>query len=196
MESVMKTPDKRDDIMQATLELIAEHGFHGTSMAMIGERADVGAGTIYRYFKSKENLINAVNQELTEKIIASLLQAGTATGEPLRERFLHLATGLSKYLIDHPIHFRFLEQYYNSPYGVNFRRERLLSKSNNDNIFRDFFEEGVKQKILKDLPLHLLFALAFGPIFAMMRDHILGFIVLNDTLLKKTVEACWDGVKR
>ncbi|NLN61025.1 MAG: TetR/AcrR family transcriptional regulator [Deltaproteobacteria bacterium] len=192
----MKTPDKRDDIMQATLELIAEHGFHGTSMAMIGERADVGAGTIYRYFKSKENLINAVNQELTEKIVASLLQAGTAKGKPLRERFLYLATGFCKYLIDHPIHFCFLEQYYNSPYGVSFRRERLFGKSKDHDIFLGLFEEGIKQKTLKDLPLPLLFALAFGPIIAMMRDHILGFIVLNDTLLKKTVEACWDGVKR
>lgn len=30
----------------------------------------------------------------------------------------------------------------------------------------------------------------------MMRDHVFGFIVLNDTLMKKTLEACWDGVKR
>jgi len=28
------------------------------------------------------------------------------------------------------------------------------------------------------------------------RDHILGFITLDNTLIARTVEACWDAVKR
>ncbi len=191
----MKTPDKRHDIMKAALELIAERGFHGAPMAMIAEKAGVSAGTIYRYFENKEALINDLNRELEGNIMKSL-QTGYLREKPLRERFLHLASALCKYLLDHPVHFRFIEQYYNSPYGVNLRRERLLGKPNGDDIFRSLFEEGIKQQILKDLPLPLLFALAFGPILAMMRDHVFGFIVLNDTLMKKTLEACWDGVKR
>lgn len=191
----MKTPDKRHDIMKAALELIAERGFYGAPMAMIAEKAGVSAGTIYRYFENKEALINDLNRELEGNIMKSL-QTGYLREKPLRERFLHLASALCKYLLDHPVHFRFIEQYYNSPYGVNLRRERLLGKSNGDDIFRSLFEEGIKQQILKDLPLPLLFALAFGPILAMMRDHVFGFIVLNDTLMKKTLEACWDGVKR
>ncbi|MGQ9745730.1 MAG: hypothetical protein ACUVQV_07070 [Dissulfurimicrobium sp.] len=42
----------------------------------------------------------------------------------------------------------------------------------------------------------VLFALAFGPLFAVVRDHILGFIEMNDALIMQTVQACWDGVKR
>ncbi len=191
----MNTPDKRNDIMKAALELISEHGFHGAPMAMIAKKAGVGAGTIYRYFENKDALINELNRELEEKIMASL-QTGYHREKPLRERFLHLATALCNYLVSHPTHFRFIEQYYNSPFGVNLRRERLLGKSDGFDIFTNLFEEGIEQQVLKEFPLPLYFALAFGPILAMMRDHILGFIVLNDTLIKKTVEACWDGVKK
>ncbi|HQM90514.1 MAG TPA: helix-turn-helix domain-containing protein, partial [Syntrophales bacterium] len=53
----MKNSDKRDEILRAALELIAEHGFHGAPMAMVAERAGVGAGTIYRYFEGKDALI-------------------------------------------------------------------------------------------------------------------------------------------
>ena len=53
----MAKTDKREDILRAALELIAEHGFHGAPMAMIAERAGVGAGTIYRYFENKDVLI-------------------------------------------------------------------------------------------------------------------------------------------
>ncbi len=49
----MAKPDKRDEIVQAALELIAEHGFHGAPMAMIAERAGVGAGTIYLLFREQ-----------------------------------------------------------------------------------------------------------------------------------------------
>jgi TetR/AcrR family transcriptional regulator, repressor of fatR-cypB operon len=38
--------------------------------------------------------------------------------------------------------------------------------------------------------------LAFGPILGVARDHILGFIVLDDDTISRTVEACWDGVRR
>ena len=53
----MSSNDKREEIVRAALELIAENGFHGAPMAMIAERARVGAGTIYRYFENKDLLI-------------------------------------------------------------------------------------------------------------------------------------------
>ena len=51
-------------------------------------------------------------------------------------------------------------------------------------------------RVIKDLPLVILFALAFGPLIAVARDHILGFVILDETLIGQTIEACWDGVKR
>ena len=49
--------DKYKAILDSTLFLVSTYGFHGTSMAMIAEDAGIGAGTIYRYFKSKDDLI-------------------------------------------------------------------------------------------------------------------------------------------
>ena len=55
---------KRTAILEATLELISEQGFHGTAMSMIADKAGVGAGTIYRYFDSKEDLITQLYLEI------------------------------------------------------------------------------------------------------------------------------------
>ena len=49
---------------------------------------------------------------------------------------------------------------------------------------------------MKNLPLAILFALAFGPLLAVARDHILGFITLDEGLIGRITEACWDGVRR
>jgi len=193
--NIMKKPDKRSDIIQAALDLIVEHGFHGASMSMVAEKAQVGAGTIYHYFESKEALINELYQELEKKVMV-VLQEDYPVSKPIRERFIHIGTTLLKYFISHPLYFRYIEQYHYSPYGVSLRRDRILGKDGDRNIFKDFFEEGIAQQVIKDLPLSMLLALAFGPLVALARDHTLGFIILDDNLIMQIVEACWDGLKR
>jgi AcrR family transcriptional regulator len=191
----MKTSDKRRDIMQTALKLIAEQGFHRAPMAEIAEKAGVATGTIYRYFESKDVLITELHRELEDKIMA-FLQEGYPSGRPLRERFLYLIRGILRYFITNPLHFRYMEQYFNSPYGISMHRDRLLGKSGNHDILMDVFEQGIEQQVLKELPKAVLFSLAFGPMIILMRDHILGFIVLDEALIKQITEACWDAIKR
>jgi AcrR family transcriptional regulator len=192
----MSKPDKRDEIVRAALELIAEQGFHGAPMAMIAERADVGAGTIYRYFENKDVLISELYGGIEEKM-HRFIQDGYSEQAPFRARFLHLNTGLLRYFIEYPLDFRYLEQFHNSPFGVAVRRDKILgNREGGCNTFKELFEQGTAQQVLKDLPLVILFDLAFGPLIAVARDHILGFITLDEALVNRTVEACWDAVKR
>jgi len=192
---IMSKTDKRDEIVRAALELIAEHGFHGAPMALVAERAGVGAGTIYRYFENKEVLITELYRELEEKMYPFILE-GYADDAPFRARFLHLGTALLRYFIQFPLHFRYLEQFHNSPYGVACRRDKLMGKAGRCDIYRELFEQGLKQQVIKDFPLVILFDLAFGPLLAVARDHILGFVQLDETMIERTSEACWDAVKR
>lgn len=192
----MEKPDKRDEIVRAALELIAENGFHGAPMAMIAERANVGAGTIYRYFENKDVLIKELYRDI-EKTIKTALQEGYSVEKPFRERFLHLGTELLHHFIKNPLVFRYLEQFHNSPYGVVLRRDKILGNSASGcDVFRELFEQGITQQILKNLPLVILFDLFFGPVLSVARDHILGFVVLDEALIHQTIEACWDAVKR
>ena len=191
----MAKPDKRDEIVRAALELIAENGFHGAPMAMIAEHANVGAGTIYRYFENKDVLIAELYQGLEARLYPVILEK-YAPDKPLRERFLHLGTALLRYFIENPLDFRYLEQFHNSPYGVEHRRDKILGEKEGCDIYRDLFEDGISQQVIKDFPLVILFALSFGPLLAVARDHILGFVELDEALITWTIEACWDGIRR
>jgi len=191
----MEKPDKREDIVRAALALIAAHGFHGAPLAMIADRAGVGTGTIYRYFENKDVLIADIYKDIEDRLSA-LIMEGYAPEKPGRERFFHLGTALLRYFIDNPLDFRYLEQFHNSPYGVGFRRDYMLGQKRNCNVYRELLEEGADGMVIKNLPLVILFALAFGPLLTVARDHILGFIPLDDSLIARTVEACWDGIRR
>jgi len=191
----MQKSDKQNEIVQAALVLITEKGFHGAHMAMIAEKSKVAVGTIYRYFENKDVLINDLYNELEGMIMVALREDYSAD-KPFRQRFLYLGTTLLRHFITYPLHFRYIEQYHNSPYGASLRRDCLLSNADDHDIFTELFEEGITQQVLKDFPLAMLFSLSFGPLLALARDHILGFIVLDDILITQTVEACWDGIKR
>jgi len=51
--------DKYQRILSAAIEVIAEKGFHNSRVSDIAERADVADGTVYLYFKSKEQILMA-----------------------------------------------------------------------------------------------------------------------------------------
>jgi AcrR family transcriptional regulator len=190
----MSKTDKRDEIVRAALELIAEHGFHGAPMAMVAGRAGVGAGTIYRYFENKDVLIREIYASL-ELQAWSVIKAEYPEGEPIRERFLHICRKLIKYFLASQLEFRFVEQFHNSPFGVACRRDKFFGKKNKD-LITELFEEGQQQQIIKDLPLPILSALTFGPLVDACRDHILQFFDLDEQLIDQISEACWDAVKQ
>jgi len=191
----MAITEKRQEILKAALELITAHGFHGAPIAAIAQRAGVGAGTIYRYFATKDILITELFEELHDQLCLHLLD-GYDAQQPIRARFLHLNAALLRYFITHPQEFRYLEQYFNSPYGVEFRRDKILKNGGERLPYRVLFEEGISQQVVRDLPLVILFALTFGPLLAVARDHILGFVALDERLLVLTVAACWESIKQ
>ena len=163
-------------------------------MALVAERAGVGAGTIYRYFKDKDAVIAACYQELERRFYAVVME-GYPEGRPVRERFLHVATAVIRHFLKAPQDLRFLQQFHDSPYGAEVRRERLFGHGDKD-LLRKLFEEGRAQQIVKDLPLPVLLALSIGPLAHVCRDHAQGFLELDDRLIEETVHACWDALKR
>jgi AcrR family transcriptional regulator len=62
-EAAQPRRDRREDILQASLHLFAERGFHGTSMRDIARAADITEGLIYHYFASKRDLFRAIIEE-------------------------------------------------------------------------------------------------------------------------------------
>jgi len=190
----MEKIDKRCAIMRATLDLVAEQGFHGAPMSLVAEHAGVAAGTIYRYFESKDVLINEVYHYLEERFYAALMES-YPNNDQVRDRFLHIGKVLVRHCISEPMEFRFMEQFHNSPYGVAHRREKIFGTNNRD-VITELFREALDKGIVKDLPLPVLFGLAFGPLLDICRDHILHFIELDDELITRCVEACWDALRR
>jgi AcrR family transcriptional regulator len=111
--------DKREAILAAALSLFVERGFHGTAVPEIAERAGVGAGTIYRYFESKEALVNALYRAEKTRFAHNVVErvnAGGAGREPARELFKRLWLHMAEHAVDHAESFVFLELHHHAAY--------------------------------------------------------------------------------
>ncbi len=190
--------DKRIAILEATLELIAEQGFHNTPTSQIAEKACVGVGSIYRYFKDKDELIHELFEYVIEKENGEVLKAYNAKA-PLRERYIYLCSHMIGFAVQHPKESNFLEQYMHSPYGLSRRREDVFKQDRHKMKkppLAILFDTAIAQQVIKDLPPFILGALTFGPIFELIRDINAGLAEYDAELTNRAVEACWDAIKR
>src|SRR5919199_2262443 len=73
-----RTNDKRARILDAAVKVFAERGFHSATVAEIARAAGVADGTIYLYFKSKDDLLLELFDEKMTQLIG---EAKTAMAE-------------------------------------------------------------------------------------------------------------------
>jgi len=83
-----RAEDRPREICAAALEAFAEKGFAATKLDEIAKRAGVSKGTLYLYFKDKEQLFRAVVRDAVvpnvERLRGDLIQTGLPFGDLVR----------------------------------------------------------------------------------------------------------------
>ncbi|MCD6280355.1 MAG: helix-turn-helix transcriptional regulator, partial [Deltaproteobacteria bacterium] len=73
---------RKNQILGAARELLADNGIAGTSMNQIAERAELSVGTVYIYFKNKEDLYASLQEEGLDLLYDSITKAVEKGGTP------------------------------------------------------------------------------------------------------------------
>jgi AcrR family transcriptional regulator len=66
---------QRQDMLAAALQLFSEKGYHNVSMHEIAQNSEFAIGTLYKFFKNKEDLYKALILEQVEKFEEALTKA-------------------------------------------------------------------------------------------------------------------------
>ncbi len=76
----VKEGNKEKDILEAAIEVFAKHGYHMAKISKIAEVANVATGSVYVYFKNKEDILLKVFADLWSKLHKEfkLLEANTS----------------------------------------------------------------------------------------------------------------------
>jgi TetR/AcrR family fatty acid metabolism transcriptional regulator len=77
--------DKRDALLRAAIETFAARGFFNAQVADVARTAGVAAGTVYLYFRGKDDLLISIFEKTMKEAIASGRQTIGALDDPLAQ---------------------------------------------------------------------------------------------------------------
>ena len=202
-------PARGARIIEASLVLFADRGFDATTIPEIAAAAGVGAGTIYRYFETKEVLGNAVWQTAKRALAAAvapvfLAVAPADAGDPwsglpsearrvlaCRARFLALWQAGGGFARDWPAAFRFLE-FHHEPRFLD-RASLRLSEQVTAPIL-GFIADGQAQGVLAPLAPQVLTALVWGALSGLVRETVMAGRPLSGELLSASGATLWRAL--
>ena len=185
-----RVDDKRRRILDAALRVFASRGYHGTAVPEVAAAARVGTGTLYRYFATKEALVNEVYRDAKAKLRAALLD-GLDFGAGDGAWFLDAWQRLLRFARAEPAAFQFLEMQDHAPYLDAQSRAVELS------VLGPLWLAG---KRLRDrrrapaLPIDVLIALVWGAFVGLIKAERLGYLRLDDATLTRAGEVCWQVI--
>jgi len=161
-------PERRDSILKAAQRLFAEKGYHGVSIDDIARQVDVSPAILYRHFKSKRLLYDAVLQTLSsqrESYVQTIINSGTS--------FEDVLTGMTQV---------YIKSFSDNPDLLRIEFQSLLDKNpatsdffnNRWKSFTDYIEFSLNERLSYDTPNREVTILTAALMFqGMLREVLL-----------------------
>ncbi len=154
---------QRQEMLEVALSLFSEKGYHNVSMHEIADKAEFAIGTLYKFFKNKEDFYQALVLEQSDKFHDALLGAIEGPGDEIERLRNYVRAKGELFCANLP----FIRLYIAESRGASYN----LKASMNDEVrkrYDDFlgnlaavFESGIKKRRFRKTasPYHLSVAL-------------------------------------
>jgi AcrR family transcriptional regulator len=183
--------EKRIKIINAALKLFVSHGAHAVTIAQIAAEAQVGIGTLYKHFSSKEDIIQQIWIWQKEEESTFIFKNFTAKGT-IHDQFNFLWERVIRYFVSHPLEYQFSYQFAASPVLTkeihNVAMKDFL-------IFDDLFQKGLEEKMFKPLTARQLRLFTFSTINGWILWAIDEKMEFSDDTISLFLDMAWDSIK-
>jgi TetR/AcrR family fatty acid metabolism transcriptional regulator len=169
----MRDPDKPQQIIEAAVRVFARKGYFNSRVSDIAREAGIAAGTIYLYFKTKEDILTTLFRDKMAEFVAKLWKAMADQPDPVSKlrRLVYL-------------HFDLLER---NPelaevVQIELRQGQKFFRGASSQEIASYFaligsvlEEGVAAgRFRADLPIKVATKMLFGAMDQMATSWVLG----------------------
>ncbi|MEP7121987.1 MAG: TetR/AcrR family transcriptional regulator [Byssovorax sp.] len=149
-----RSDDKRAAILAAAMKMFAERGLGASPTSAISKAAGVAEGTLFTYFKTKDDLVNALYREIKLDVAAAIMSSLPRTKD-VRSRLHHLWDGYVSWGAANPDQRKVLAQLQVSDtITAESRASGYAPFAEIEAMARD----AVAEQILRDYPVQLIAA--------------------------------------
>ncbi|WP_300021264.1 TetR/AcrR family transcriptional regulator [uncultured Maribacter sp.] len=191
MAALQKSIDKRNALINATIELVNNDGFHATPMSKIAKMACVSPATIYLYFENKQDLVNKTYLEVKSSYTAYAF-ATYDEAMSVKEGFEVIWKRIAEFKLKEDAYAMFLAQCDNTPMIDEESRQEGIRHLQ---PLLDVWKRGIKEGVIKPMSDYMLYAYAINPLSFLTIAQNRGALVLDDKQLELAFEAAWSSIK-
>ncbi|MGL4632335.1 MAG: TetR/AcrR family transcriptional regulator [Leadbetterella sp.] len=181
---------KRKIILDTSLKMFVENGFHGTATAKIAKEANIANGTLFQYFKTKEELIVAVFTETKSALLNEI--DNTPLVDDIEEMLKMQFTSSVNWAMENTLKFQYIQQFYSSPY-IGLIAQNEMQKYIEPHL--RLIEKGIKNNKIKDLDIDLVYQ-----IFSSQTFGVIQYLKSNKKNKKNVIEITfqllWNMIKK
>lgn len=171
-------------ILGTALKLFVDNGFHGTATSKIALESGVANGTLFNYFKTKDELIvtlyNSILEEMDDFIIERMESFSIS-----KESFQSLFFTTLFWSLDNQIQYQYIQQFNHSPFFQQVTPTLIKQKEHPLFIL---IQNGIDIVLLKPMPAHFIFSLCTAHIYG-----VCNYLVINKLDKKEQLELIQDS---
>ncbi len=184
--------EKEEAILETALALFVGRGFFGTPTALISKEAGVATGTLFFYFKTKEELIDELYRRVKAEAARAMCR-GLEREKTAKAKIRRLGLNAIAWGIKNPEKVKFMEQFAHSPFVSTNAQEEGMSHF----IFlKDLVQEGIREGAIRDTDPDLLFCMMASALSGLIaRASAAEDAAERETIVSEGLDYVWNGMK-
>lgn len=178
----------RRKIIHSALRLFSEKGFFETRIPEISAHAKVGVGSLYRYFRNKEDIFNETFRYCIQDFERHFEQ-DVSQSASLQERFFRFWKGLESFSQNEFDELTLIEQNLSS----SFLDEDSMQEADKlkNKIYEYFFHANDKEELRYVFPFLIL-----GSFSGILRFYLVRDKSVDESVLEQSAQILWNGFSR
>ena len=202
MPKIVDKESKKNEIMQAAMQVFARKGVVKTKMIDIAEEAAIGKGTIYEYYRSKDDIFADVFHFFFLNMERSMQEGIKTISDPVKKL---------KYIIDFSIlnlfqsdqkFMRIMMDFWAE--GIRNKDEKILQIMDLNEIylsyrslFSDILQDGINKGIFRKIDTHSVASILIGALDGIMLQWIMDADILDLNQISNIFLECFlSGIKK
>jgi AcrR family transcriptional regulator len=183
--------DKREAILKTALSLFVERGFFGTPTSLISKEAGVATGTLFFYFRTKEELIDTLYLRVKAQAAEAMCR-GLPEEQDTKARLNRLGHNAVAWGLENPEEMQFMEQFAHSPFVSTSAQEEGMTRF----VFlQDLVTEGIREGAIRNYdPQLLVFMMASSLSGLIGRVAAAGSTAEREAIIGQGLEFVWNGL--
>lgn len=150
MRVVKEAEERRNEILDAAEKLFGEKGFDGTSTNDILDEVGIARGTLYYHFKSKEDILDAMIERMTGRLIQKAAEIASQKELPVMQRLTMTMLSLN---VDNDLGHEIMKQVHKPQNALMHQKMQKQLIASVNPLITNLVMEGIEQGICQtDFP--------------------------------------------